>query len=797
MSRVVFAAAIVWSSTLVFGQVTATLTGQVSDPAGAAVPGAEIVVENSVTRYRRQLSSGVDGRFTVTNIPFHTYQVTITKPGFAPEVRMVSLRSSVPAHLAAVLQLQSTQESITVSASESALLVDPEETGTHIQMNQSDIDKLATATGTRGLEAALVSMPGFSQNANGAIHPRGAHNQMTYVIDGMPISDQLTGAFANAVDPNIAQTVELFTGNVPAEFGNKVSGVASVTTKSGVGSGRKFSGSTTLAGAGFGMLSQVTAAAGEAGRFGYSVVVNTMKSNRYLDQVSLDNLHNGGNSERAFMRLDYQAGARDTLRMNVIAGRSSFQLANLRSQHANRMDQRQLLRDVSISGNWVRAIDARTTLETSASYRPTNAQLANSGGDTPVTAAQDRHLSTVTAGFRVSTVRGRHQVRAGADWQHFPVSENFAFGVTSAAFNDPLSASFNPRLLPYDLTRGGTLFRFVGRGAGNLYSGFVQDNPRLGPFQLALGLRYDNYRFLSAGNQLQPRLGISYNLKQTGTVLRASYSRLYQTPPNENLLLSNSREAYQLAPDSVREALGEPVPIRCERQNFYELGLQQALFGRMSLNASYYHKDATDQQDNNNFLNTGIIFPISLRRIRVNGAEGRINIPPVRGIGATLSFTHARAVSTPPFTGGLYLGQDAVDALTSGPFVIDHDQVFSFQGMLNYSHKRGWYSSFSVRYDSGLVAGMVTPESVARDPDFNDLLPYVNLLSSPPRVNSRTICDLVAGYERLEDGRKRWDVSVQFTNLTNRTALYNFQSVFVGTRLVQPFTAGVRVRYYF
>jgi len=46
-----------------------------------------------------------------------------------------------------------------------------------------------------GLESVLVTFPGFAQNANGAIHPRGAHNQMTYVLDGMPITDQLTGAF--------------------------------------------------------------------------------------------------------------------------------------------------------------------------------------------------------------------------------------------------------------------------------------------------------------------------------------------------------------------------------------------------------------------------------------------------------------------------------------------------------------------------------------------------------------------------------------------------------------------------
>lgn len=797
MNRIVFFAVLVAGAAHASAQVTATITGQVTDPAGAAVPGAQVVVENTLTRFRREAASGENGQFAVANIPFHTYQVTISKPGFSPEVRVLSLRSNVPANMVVLLQLEAARESVNVSASERTLLVDPEETGTHIQMNQGDIDKMAIGTGNRGLEAVLVSMPGFSQNANGAIHPRGAHNQMTYVIDGMPINDQLTGAFANAVDPNIVQTVELFTGNVPAEFGSKISGVASVTTKSSAGLGRKFTGSTTLSSAGFDMFGQVTALAGEAGKFGYSAVINTMKSNRFLDQVSLDNLQNGGNSERGFLRLDYQAGPRDTLRMNVIAGRSSFQLANLRSQHANRMEQRQLLRDMALSANWVRTINARTTFETTTSYRPTNAQLANSPGDTPVTAAQDRHLSTLTTGFRISTIRGRHQVRTGADWQHFPVSESFAFGITDPNFNDPVSAAYNPRLLPHDLTRGGALFRFLGRGTGNFYSGFFQDNVRLGRFQLALGLRYDNYRFLSKGNQVQPRLGVSYNLKETGTVLRASYSRLYQTAPNENLLLSNSKEAYELAPDSVREALGDPVPIRSERQNFYELGLQQALFGKFSLNASYYHKDATDQQDNNNFLNTGIIFPITLRKIRVNGAEGRITVPTYRGLGAAFSFTHARAISTPPFTGGLYLGQDAVDALTGGAFVIDHDQTFSFQGMANYTHKRGWYSSVSVRHDSGLVAGLVTPESVASDPDFADLLPYVNLLSDPPRVKPRTILDVVAGYEHVQDTKRRWDVSVQFTNLTNRTALFNFQSVFVGTRVVQPFTAGARLRFYF
>ena len=63
---------------------------------------------------------------------------------------------------------------------------------------------------------------------------------MTYVIDGVPISDQLTGAFGNSVDSSVVQSIELFTGNIPAEFGNKVSGVAVVTTRTGLGTVKNF-----------------------------------------------------------------------------------------------------------------------------------------------------------------------------------------------------------------------------------------------------------------------------------------------------------------------------------------------------------------------------------------------------------------------------------------------------------------------------------------------------------------------------------------------------------------------------
>jgi hypothetical protein len=226
----------------------------------------------------------------------------------------------------------------------------------------------------------------------------------------------------------------------------------------------------------------------------------------------------------------------------------------------------------------------------------------------------------------------------------------------------------------------------------------------------------------------------------------------------------------------------------------YETGVQQALFGRASLNVSFYHKNSRDQQDNNNFFDTGIIFPVTLARIRVNGVEGRLILPSVRGVTATLSATHARAVSTPPFTGGLFVGQDAVALLSAGPFVIDHDQKLSVQTNVHYAINRSWWTSASVRHDSGLVANPSTAEAVAANPDYADLLPYVKLDGNPARVRPRTIADMAFGYQRWRGERRAWEIVVQCSNLFDATALYNFQSVFVGTRLLGPRSASAKLR---
>ena len=776
-------------------QTTAVLRGTVVDAQGQVLPRAEIRLARPASGFERRTTADEHGAFQLVNLPLDSYDLHVEFPGFSPRTLPVSLLNSVPVVVDVALELAAQAEAVTVRPEAAAL--DIASAGTRAQISTVRIEQLPSAVGSRGLESVLVTFPGFAQNANGAIHPRGAHNQMTYVVDGLPISDQLTGAFANALDASIVQTAELMTGNVPAEFGAKVSGVAVITSHSGLGVGRAAAGDAAIAVAGSGTWSGTVQGGGAAGRAGYFGSVTAMRTDRFLDQVSLDNLHNAGGFARAFLRVDVPLGAADTLRLNAMGGHSAFEVANLRSQAQAGQDQRQRLGDGAIWLSHLRVLDDRSTFEWLAGYRGTRATLRPSPGDTPVTASQDRRLATATALARYSRMSGGRTLRAGLDAQWFPVREHFAMGITNPGFNDPASPSYNPALLPHDLSRGGVPFLFEDRQSGRAIGGFVQATNRWRAATVTLGVRYDSYAFLVHGHQIQPRVGLALELPGNGGVVRASYNRNYQTPPNENLLLSSSEEAAALAPESVRQALGGTYrPISPERQDVFEAGYQRRV-GPAVLDVAAYRKRSADQQDNNNFFDTGIIFPTTLAAIEVTGVETRLTFAPRRGVSGAISLTSGQAISSPPFTGGLFLGQEAVDLLSSGPFAIDHDQRLSLHGTVQYDPPGGLWFGGSLRYDSGLVCNPSDPAQVAADPDFADLLPYVNLTGEVPRVRPRTIADISAGFDVMRQGRRVWGIQLQVTNLTNRTALYNFQSVFVGTRLVQPRTVAVRVKWHF
>src|SRR5205085_828704 len=118
---------------------------------------------------------------------------------------------------------------------------------------------------------------------------------------------------------------------------------------------------------------------------------------------------------------------------------------------------------------------------------------------------------------------------------------SFALGITDltdAAFAGE-SGAFNPAFAPYVLASGGSPFVFNGTATIKQQAAYLQDDIRTGNASFKLGVRLDHYAGLTIDTQVQPRLGASYNISHSNTVLRASWGRTMETPYNENLLLSS------------------------------------------------------------------------------------------------------------------------------------------------------------------------------------------------------------------------------------------------------------------
>jgi hypothetical protein len=798
-----------------------TVTGVVTDPNGAVVPGAAVKIENPVTRYTRTVNTDADGSFRFGDVPPNTYQLTVAADGFSPSQQGLSVRTSVPISLKVALTVAGTStEVVTVTDMLNALENVPT---THTDVDQTLISKLSMRSPGSGLSDVITqAAPGVVADSNGFFHPLGDHAQTSYSIDNQPVSDQQSKAFSTQLPPNAVQSLEIITGATPAEYGDKTSLVVSVITKSGLGQKRPTGSLSTLYST-FGTVNQDAALAYGNEKVGNFVSFNFERSGRFLDAPEFTVLHDRGASTNIFDRFDYSPDSKNTFHGNLFLARNNFEQPNTFDQQALGQDQHQLVRSVNFAPGYVHVFNPNMILTVNPYYRLDQVKYFPSPNpffDETTTISQQRRLTNTGIHADVAYVKGIHNAKFGVQFQHTFLTEAFQFGITDPNFNDPESESFLPGLTQFDLTRGGHLFTFNGHTDIKQEALYAQDSLTLKQLTLNVGLRFDNYDGISHGHSLQPRLGASYLVRRTGTVLRASYTRNFETPYNENLVLSSATGAGGLADGILGAASNES--LKPGRRNQFNVGMQQALGKMLVLDVDYFNKRTTNAYDFNVLLNTPVTFPISWQQSKLDGVSARINLTDYHGLTAFFVAGHTRARFFPPESGGLFFNSD----LPGGVFRIDHDQAFQQTTQVQYQFNQ-WkrlapYVAFTWRYDSGLVSGAVpdfatalgfTPDQQAQiglfcggafatptqgltqcaSADRGALRVRIpadgteNDDTNPPRVAPRHLFDLSVGTDNLlrtEHAR----MTLRFTglNLTNKQALYNFQSTFSGTHFVSP-----------
>lgn len=743
---------------------------EVKDQQGAGVAAAAELISEA-NQVRRNFTADADGRATAQDLPFGLYRLSVTREGFTPKVQIIEIRSEVPLHVSVTLGLASVDTRVQVTASET--LIDPYRTGTVATVGSQVIREEVPSQPGRGLLDLVDTLSGWIYEANGVLHPRESEYQVQFVVDGLPLTENRSPAFAAPFEAQESDSVRVRTSGYPAEYGRKLGGIVEITTPKDTPSG--FHGHVSVDGGSFASEAGDIDLSYTRGHNHLAASGSGFHSDRYLDSPVLANYTNTGSS--GTFSISYARDLSDRHRIRVTISRDvvDFLVPNeLLQQLAGQRQSRQN-QETSGAAYYQRTIATSLLLNVQGSVRDTRAQLSSNPLSTPIIAFQQR-------GFREGYFRadlaghhGRNDWKAGADALFSPVREALQYVIT-----DP--TQFDPGVRPQ--------FRFSDRRWDREQSAFVQDQIRLGSWNVSAGVRFDHYGFIVDKPAWSPRVGVSRSFASLDLLIHASYDRVFQTPAVENLLLASSPQLDSLSAGVLR------LPVRPSLGNFYEVGITKGVAGKLRIDANLFRRDFRDFADDDLLLNTGVSFPIAFASARITGEEVRLEAPRWGRFSGFVSYANQTGIGQGPITGGLFLAEDAASALHNNRrFAISQDQRNTLRTRLRLQAAPRLWLAVSAEYGSGL------PVELGSGPiDYNFLLSQYGsaVLNRVDFVRGRVrpsfSLDTGAGVDLYRRDLRSLSLLVQAANLTEHLNVLNFASLFSGTALGPPRSVSGRLR---
>jgi hypothetical protein len=489
-----------------------TVRGTVLDPSGLAIVGASVQIQNPVSHYDKTVQSDSQGKFEFDNVPFNNYHLSAAAQGFQGGEQDVNVRSSLPLEIKISMKIGTATQSVTVTTAGDLVEAD---TTTHTDVDRELFDKLPLESNSSSLSSLVtLATPGVAADSNGLFHGLGDHASNSFSIDGQPITDQQSKVFSNQVPIDAVQSLEVIEGAPPAEFGGKTSLVIVATTRSGLGATTPHGDITASYGT-FGTSNEAIDLVYGGQKWGNFFSVNGLNSGRFLDGPEYQVLHDHGNEENGFDRLDFKLNDQNTVSVNLGFTRSWFQTPNsYDAQDATAWnglvvnngglgpnglpvgtsDQRSQIRTFNIAPAWTRILSANTVFtfgvfvrQDQYNYYPSADPFADltpdpgfAGVGQSASVGQNRRLTNVGARTSLSYVKGINNIKVGLQYEQTFLTERDTLGLVdptgnAVCLNSDLTPDTNPLLTnPNNCT--GALQPNVGQGFfsnGNPVPAFV------------------------------------------------------------------------------------------------------------------------------------------------------------------------------------------------------------------------------------------------------------------------------------------------------------------------------------
>lgn len=500
--------------------------------------------------------------------------------------------------------------------------IDPSIAANDFRITRANLD-IQPGGADRSLKGVLLQAPGITQDADGDgdVHIRNEHGNIQYRLNGVTVPETFDG-FGALVDPRVANSIEVITGALPAQYGYRTAGIVSLKTRT---DGFDFDGDVGLYGGGNNTLQPSVTVRDSLGSLNYFASGSYLRNDLGVANPiqSRTAVHDRTEQYRGFGYASYILG--DRSRISAFGGTSigSFQIPNTpglmplytvngrtafdsSKLDLNRRQQTHFgVVSYQYSGDDFDIQVAPFVRYARAHYTPDpdGGQLFFNGGDTDLIQRSLAWGLQSDASFHAGdshTIRGGLYYR-GERARSKSINRVFAIDANRNQTSDM------PIVIPDDQSQNS---RSIGL--------YLQDEWSLADrLTFNFGVRYDDVAAVVREHQFSPRASLVWK-PASATTVHIGYAR-YFTPPPLELIASGTRAAFNNTTGEA--AIDIADPIRSEREHNFDAGVQQKIGRSLTIGLDAYYKLKRNLLDEETFGSTLIQSPFNYAKSYSWGVE--------------------------------------------------------------------------------------------------------------------------------------------------------------------------------